>query len=440
MKTNLSRRYFLAAGAVLGGIPTFLPNLLHGEEAPSERLRFAHIGLGGMGCADVQGHRHLAELVGLCDVDAQRLQSAAKQFQTPSELCYADYRRILDRDDVDVVSCSTPDHWHVKICIEALQAGKHVFCQKPLTLTVEEGFLIRKACEKYRKTFQVGTQQRDDTQRFLRAVNMAHKGILGKIHTVTVGLPTSPRSRDICGPFEPSPVPEELDWNTWLGQAPWTEYIRQRCHGTFRYWFEYASGVIADWGAHHVDIALWLLREDKKGCGPLSVDGTESVCAVDFHDGIPSSDRYYNTPIDFRFVCPFASGATLIITNKADNGLLVEGEKGRIFVNRERITGQPIEEAWDQDQYTEEDKRRLFKGKNPSWHKANFYQCIREGGLTVSDPFSHVQAMTVCHLCGIAARLKRKFIWDPVAETIVGDDLAKSFLQRPQRKGFEIHV
>lgn len=444
---TFSRRRFLSSGcsvfsvaAALSSslsVPSFLPAVF-GDDAPSNRIRFGHVGLGGMGRADVGGHRRLAELAALCDVDSSRLQNAAKQFNLDAPNCYSDYRRILDRDDIDVLSCSTPDHWHVKICIDALKAGKHVFCQKPLTLTVQEGFLIRQACDKYKTAFLVGTQQRSDFDRFLRAVNMCQKGILGKLKTVTVGLPPSPSGN--CGPFETVPVPANLDWNAWLGQAPFTEYIPQRCHGTFRYWFEYASGVIADWGAHHIDIALWAMNEDKRGTGPVSVDGTDSRSAVDFIDGIPTSDKYYNTPFDFRFVCQFASGTELIITSCADNGLLFEGEKGRIFVNRQRITGVPIDENWDKDLYTYDDKVRLYKGVPPMGHKDNFYHCIRNGGLTVSDPYSHVQVMSIAHLCGIAARLKRVLRWDPVQETILDDEQAVSFLSRERRKGFEIEV
>ena len=445
MSTITRRRFIsnstgLSAIAALGAglsVPAFLP-VAFGSDAPSNRIRFGHVGLGGMGRGDVGGHRRNAELAALCDVDSQRLNAAAEQFKLGSEFCYSDYRRILDRDDIDVLSCSTPDHWHVKICIDALKAGKHVFCQKPLTLTVAEGFLIRQACDKYRKAFLVGTQQRADFDRFLRAVNMCQKGILGKLKMVTVGLPPSPGG--FCGPFETQSIPDCLDWNTWLGQAPYTDYIPQRCHGTFRYWFEYASGVIADWGAHHIDIALWAMGEDKKGTGPVSIDGTDSKSAVDFVNGIPTSDKFYNTPSDFRFVCQFASGTQLIITSRFDNGILFEGEQGRVFVNRERITGKPIEENWDKDQYTLDDKIRLYKGVNPMGHKENFYHCVRNGGLTVSDPYSHVQVMSVAHLCGIAARLKRVLRWDPVQETILDDDLAKSFLQREQRKGFEIEV
>ena len=440
MLNSIHRRSFLTSSAAVVSAPFFL-KYARGENAPSNRIRVGCVGLGGMGTGDANDHSHNCEMAALCDVDRSHLDQAANRFHVAPENCCGDYRRIIDRNDIDLVSCSTPDHWHVKICLDALRSGKHVFCQKPLTLTVAEGFLIRDAAEKAGKAFQVGTQQRSQMNLFGRAVNFCRKGLLGKIQRVIVGLPSGPGAHAADqGLFQPEPVPEGLDWNQWLGQAPWTEYIPQRCHRTFRYWFEYASGVIADWGAHHIDIALWALDLDHKGAGPISIDGRNAKAHVDFDEkGNPSTDRMYNTPYEFDFVCKFESGTELLITTHSDNGLIFEGEKGRIFVDRSRITGKPIEENWDEGKYTEEDRVALYKGKTPTWHKANLYECIRDGGLCVSDPMSHVQTMTVAHLCGIAARLKREIRWDPVNECVVGDDLAQSFLSREQRKGFEIN-
>jgi hypothetical protein len=158
---------------------------------------------------------------------------------------------------------------------------------------------------------------------------------------------------------------------------------------------------------------------------------------VPFKDGYPTLDDRYNTANEFNVHCKFDNGITMSVDNFSDNGILFEGKKGRIFVNRERLTGKPIEENWDKD-LTDSDYVDLFKGKPLEGHKHNFYRCIREGGLPVSDVFSHVQTMNACHLCAIAARLGRTIKWDPKAEKIVGDDLAQSFFARTQRKGFEL--
>ncbi|MBO5437600.1 MAG: Gfo/Idh/MocA family oxidoreductase [Thermoguttaceae bacterium] len=444
MKSPYTRRHFLKSSvsalslAPVLSVPAFLP-CARGENAPSNRIRIGCVGVGGMGYWDAHGHAQYGELAAVCDVDQRHLNRTADKFSIASENRYGDYRRIHQRNDIDVVACATPDHWHVKIAVEALMAGKHVFCQKPLTLTVEEGAVIRRAYEKYQKVFQVGTQQRSFIDLFVRAVNFCRKGLLGDIRKVIVGLPDEPKPNKHYEPFSPAPVPAELDWNQWLGQAPWTEYIPQRCHRMYRYWFEYASGIIADWGAHHIDIALWALDMDRKGVGPISIDGRDSraLCGYD-EKGMPDTDRMYNTPNEFDFTCRFENGLEMHITTRADNGILFEGTKGRIFVDRGRITGKPIEEKWDDGQFTDEDKTALYGVAPMNDHKAYLYRSIREGVPCISDPVSHVQAMNIAHLCGIAARLKREIRWDPVNECIVDDPLAQSFLSRKQRKGFEI--
>jgi predicted dehydrogenase len=285
--------------------------------------------------------------------------------------------------------------------------------------------------------FLVGTQQRSDDERFLRAINMVQKGLLGKIKRVMVGINGAPAG----GPFPVVEPPKELDWNMWLGQASKVPYREKRCHYEFRWWYEYGGGKFTDWGAHHVDIATWAMNEDGHGHGPVEIDGKNCQHPVPYKDGYPTVDDCYNTSHEFDVKCTYASGVEMHITSAGDNGVLFEGEKGRMFVNREKITGKPIEENWDKEQFGPDDLVRLYKGKPVEHHKQNFYRCIREGGLTVSDVFSHVQTMATCHLAAISARLGRTIHWDPKAEKIVGDDQAAAFFARVPRKGYEIpHV
>ena len=232
--------------------------------------------------------------------------------------------------------------------------------------------------------------------------------------------------------------PAEFNWDMWLGQAPKVDYRTNRCHGEFRWWYEYSGGKFTDWGAHHVDIAQWALREDTKGKGPIEIDGSDAKHPVPFKDGYPTVNDCYNTSQDFAVKCKFASGVEMIVDSRSDNGILFEGTKGRLFVNRGGINGKPIEEKWDKDQFTDADVIALYKGKPYEGHKQNFYRCIREGGLPVSDVFSHIMAMNTCHLTSIAARLGRTIKWDPAAEKIIGDDQAATFAARSPRKDFEI--
>lgn len=454
-QSNQPRRKFLkttAASTALGAaIPYFnWTEKAFANQAKNDRPHIGCIGVGGMGTDDARGHSNFGDILAVCDVDKGHLERAkndAKIGKGEAD-AYEDYRKILDRKDIDVVSIVTVDHWHVKIAVEALQAGKHVFCQKPLTLTLEENQLIRNACKKYPNlVFTVGTQQRDARKLFLRAVNMVQKGLLGKIHTVTCSIGGGDVTKE---DFVKGKAPENFNWDMWLGQTPKVDYIKERAHGTFRWWYEYSGGKFTDWGAHHVDIATWALGEDKEGSGPIEIDGTDAMHPVPYVRGYAKTDLRYNTAHDYVVKCKYASGVTVNVTSggnkEADsdtprsvgNGILFEGDKGRIFVSRGKIAGKPIEEEWDKNAYSDEDVAKLYKGKPHEGHKNNFFRCIREGGLPVSDVFTHIQTMNTCHLSAIAARLNRVIKWDPKTEKIIGDAEAEKFFAREQRKGFEI--
>lgn len=441
-KNQSNRRDFLKTSTAAAAAGLTVPYFLSSQKAfantaKNDRPVIGCIGVGSMGTGDAQGHANFGDVVAVCDVDSRHAERAKNHERIGKGKAdmYADYRRVLERDDIDVVSVVTPDHWHVKIAIEALQAGKHVFCQKPLTLTLEENQLIRNACKKFDdKVFFIGTQQRSDRGRFMRAVNMVQKGLLGDIRKITVGINGSPTG----GPFPKVDPPQQLDWDMWLGQADKVDYIEKRCHYQFRWWYEYSGGKFTDWGAHHVDIATWAIGYDKEGMGPVEIDGTDSKHPVPFEDGFPTVDDCYNTSNDFAVICKFDNGVEMNVTSRGDNGILFEGTKGRMFVNRSKITGLPIEENWDEGKYTDEDVTALYKGKPHEGHKQNFYRCIEEGGLPVSDVYSHVQAMGTCHLAAIAARLGRKIEWDPKEEKVVGDEQAAAMASRKPREGFEI--
>ncbi|MDO4570739.1 MAG: Gfo/Idh/MocA family oxidoreductase [Planctomycetia bacterium] len=478
--THLSRRNFLKTSAIVGAGAGFVP-YFHTPDAlaytdPKNRLRMGCIGVGSMGRLDMMYFNDLVDIVAVCDVDKEYgLASVLKcgfgrkkgdEVVLPDT--YTDYRRVLEREDIDCVMIATPDHWHTKIAVEALQAGKHVFCEKPLTLTLEENIVIRKAAEKYDRVFQVGTMQRCFRNEFMLAALIVRGGFLGEIKNVVVDIGTSPSSPEI----PKAPVPESLDWNMWLGQAPYVDYIASglkpaasweyrtsprpefgRGHFQFRWWYEYSGGKFTDWGAHHIDIALWALNRQTIGSGPVEIDGTDSVHPVEFRDGYPLVDNRYNTATDFNIYHRFDDGMVMNVCSRSrdGNGVLFEGTKGRIHVSRGRVKGKLIEEGIAEE-FKPEDYLALNNGvpfdenaagrrnqDHAYWeNKCNWIRCIREGGKPISDVASHVQCAHLCHLSGIAARLKRKIQWDSLAEKIVGDDLAASFFARPQRKGFEI--
>lgn len=432
------RRQFVKSVSAAAAIP-FVPwsKKTFANVSKNDRPTIGCIGVGGMGTGDARNHARFGDIVAVCDVDSNHADRAANDEKIGKGKAdkYEDYRKVLERDDIDVVSVVTTDHWHVKIAVEALQAGKHVFCQKPLSLTIAESQLIREACKKYKdQVFFIGTQQRSSKGLFLRAVNMVRKGLLGKIKKITIGIDGGA----VGGPFAKAEAPKILNWDMWQGQAAEQDYRQKRVHGSFRWWYEYSGGKFTDWGAHHVDIASWAVDKHLPGQGPISIDGTDAKHPVEFKDGNPVAVDSFNTSHDFNIKCMFADGLQMDISSRVDNGILFEGEKGRIFVNRSKITGKPIEEKWDKDNFGQEDLSDLYKGKPFEGHKQNFYRCISEGGLPVSDVFSHVQILNTCHLSVIAARLGRIIKWDPANETIIDDELASSMLSRTARKGFEL--
>jgi predicted dehydrogenase len=460
-RQKTSRRKFLGQSAALVGgtlaTPYFFSSARAQDaaQAPSDRLILGAIGTGDRNRQIMDSYMRFGDVAAVCDVDANHLREAQqivkerrKEGDSRAVDAYDDYRKILERDDIDVVTIVTPDHWHVKIAIEALAAGKHVYCEKPLTLTIEEGQKVCAAVKKYGKTFQVGTQQRSEFgHNFLKAIAMVRDGRVGKVSKVTCNIGGAPTS----GPIPVAEVPKELNWDRWLGQAPMVEYRllpktdtgrrswgypQSRTHYEFRWWYEYSGGKMTDWGAHHVDIASWALGLD--ATGPSKIKVVRRQMPVPYEKGWPTQDDRYNTAAMFEVVATFPEFEMVICSNSPDgNGILFEGDKGRFHVSRERIKGRPAEDL-KENPLPEDALVKVYKGKPLTSHMANFFDCIKSGDEPVSDVFSHHRAMSTCHLANIALRLDREITWDPEAEKIVGDDEAQTFVSRTPRKGYEI--
>ncbi|MBC8353205.1 MAG: Gfo/Idh/MocA family oxidoreductase [Planctomycetes bacterium] len=440
MSLKLSRRELLKSSSVVA-VPCLIAgrHAIADEEksaAKNDRPILGAIGVGGQGRHDSRRAKEFGDFAAICDVDRAHAEQANQELAAGKAELYGDYRKLLERKDVEAVIIATPDHWHTKIAIEAMQAGKDVYCEKPLTLTIDEGKQICQVAKATQRVFQVGTQQRsENNDMFLKAAALCQDGRLGKIQRVTAIIGGAPAG----GPFAVSTPPATLDWNVWQGQVETTDYIKERCHGNFRWWYEYSGGKMTDWGAHHVDIAHWVLGASNTG--PVSVEGTANH-PVPFKDGYPTETNKYNTATDFVVTCKFADDIELIITDKTpehDNGVLVEGEKGRMFVNRGKLTGKPVEDLAS-NPLPASLLSELYKGKRTGNHMRNFIECVKDRGEPVSDVFSHHRALTTCHLANIAIRLGRRLNWNPETEQIVGDEAANTWLSREQRKGFEIVV
>jgi predicted dehydrogenase len=434
-----------AAGAVLPAAQAF------GFKAANDRPVFATIGLRNQGWAITSKSFKFADFAALADVDSkvldENVEKVEKAQQGKKPDAYKDYRKILDRKDIDAVMIATPDHWHTKIAIEAMKAGKDVYCEKPLTLTIDEGKLIEKVVKETGRIFQVGTMQRTESdQRFLKAIALLRAGRIGTVKKVTCGI-----DRMESSPVIPeAPVPESIDWDFWLGPAPKVPYralpelrkgygggvpLYSNCHYSFRNWHEYSGGKLTDWGAHHVDIACWALGATDTG--PSKITPVDFKLPVEYKDGWPVVHDRYNAATQFTIRVAMPHDVELIITSEGDNGILFEGTEGRFFVNRGKLTGKPVEDLKDKP-LPEDAVEKVYGGKVSANHTANFIEGMQARKQPISDVWSHNRMLEICHLSNIAMRLNRELKWDPAKREIIGDDQANAFLKRENRQGFEI--
>ena len=461
-----SRRRFLqatstAAAAASAGF--FSSRSAVRGQSPNARPRVAVVGCGGQGTGDGRQALPFADIVAVCDVDTAHSERAKNIY---TELLSAkgkavdiavtgDYRAVIDSKDVDAVICGTVDHWHVKIAAEAMRSGKDVYCEKPLTLTVDEGRVISRVVEETGRIMQVGTQQRSD-ERFLQAVALVRAGRLGEVRKLTVGINHNPFSK----PLPAVAPPATLDWDRWKGPTEDVPYrflkdgkagqnlVRDlgdgsidasNCHKEFRWWLQYSGGKMTDWGAHHVDIAQWIIDQCGPGQGPLSITPVMVDAKVPFdEDGNPTRDDEYNAPHRFTVHAEFPGGVLMEITSEGRNGILVEGTQGRMFVNRGTISGAPVEELAGKP-LTDGWLETLYGGELVG-HMQNFFDCLASRRKPASDVWTHVAAINTCHLGNIAIRLNRKIVWDAAAQSIEDDSRANAMLARDYRKGYEIET
>lgn len=460
VNSSSNRRTFVKRSASLGltasTAPWILPKLMAGDSA-NDRLGVACIGVGGRGSDIGYQASELGQIIACCDVSANNANGFAHQQNQKGRECkiYNDYREMLDKEPgIDLVTIGTPDHWHVKIAIEAMRAGKHVYCEKPLTLTFEEGQLVQQAVEKYGRVFQVGTQQRTEHERrFIKAVAIARSGRLGKqleaVSSVGMSASRSPDKDKPFGPFATSAPPEGFDWDLWLGPAPKVDFCDQRVGWNFRWWLEYSGGQVTDWGVHHTDIAFWALAGNEgqaieaEGTGEFM--GTTRQQSLDFLLGKIPPDQM---PVAFNVALSFDVGIQLSTGNKirltsGQNELVISGEEGRIRVNRGSLTGRPVREV-DEDpkakQEIEDLMVEIYGGEIPASHMTNFFESIKNGRMPVANVKEHVRSVNATHLANIALLTGRKVVFDPVAQQFPGDAEANQLVRRAQRKGFEITV
>ena len=448
----VSRRCFMGTMAVGAAGAMVAPTRAWANLSPNERPVLATIGLRNQGWAITSKTFQFADFAAMVDVDSNvlgaKLQSAAER-QSHKPEGFKDYRHVLDRQDIDAVMIATPDHWHTKIAVEAMLAGKDVYCEKPLTLTIAEGKLIEKVVADTGRIFQVGTMQRTEfDNRFITAVALIAAGRIGTVKKITCGI----GGADASPKIPEAPVPEGLDWDLWLGPAPKVPYralpeMRQgygggvplwsNCHYAFRDWYEYSGGQLTDWGAHHVDIASWALGISDDG--PSKVVPNSIELPVEYRDGYPVANDQSNVATKFNLSVAMPGGVEMIITDAGDNGILFEGTEGRFFVNRGKITGKPVEELQD-NPLPEDAIEKVYGGPVSANHSANWIESMRSRKQPISDVWSHNRAMEILHVGNIATRLGREVAWDPAKREVIGDDLAKTFMSRESRPEYAINM
>jgi predicted dehydrogenase len=432
---TLSRRGALkAAGmtAALAALPKwFVEETLDAAEpkppaSANDRPNVALIGCGGRGRADAHDASKFGNIVAVCDVDDRHAQGASMEF--PGSKPYKDFRKVLERDDIPIIITGTPDHWHTLINLAAMKAGKDVYSEKPLTLTIDEGKRVVEAVKKTGRILQTGTQQRSDPN-FRLAAELIRNNRIGKLQEVTVILPAGIKG----GPFQSKPVPEALDWDFWLGQAPKVDYVPERGDFRFRYWYDYSAGTMTDWGAHHNDIVQWALGMDDSG--PVAIEGKPTS------DLVPGGFTAYS---QYQIEYTYANGVKCHVLTTTDdmwtgapvhkgagtqhNGIKFVGTDGWIWVTRGHI------EASKPDILHEPlgtDAVRLYVSND---HKGNFFECVRTRKQPICTAEVGHRSASMCHLGAISTRLGRALQWDPQKEQFINDPQADQWLAREQRK------
>ncbi|MCB1225846.1 MAG: Gfo/Idh/MocA family oxidoreductase [Verrucomicrobiales bacterium] len=448
----LSRRHFLGQSGLgllgttltAGGLSGWL-RAAADRPAPSERITMGVIGCGGRGNDVLKNflNDERVQVVAVCDVEKESsrynkniVKKSGPLGREPTRRfienhygqkgvdAYADFRELLAREDIDSVLIATPDHWHALIAVAAARAGKSIYCEKPLSLTVAEGRFMSDTVNAAGVVWQTGSQQRSDLH-FRLACEMIRNGRLGKLKEIRVGLASDNRDNNGCAAqTEPAPVPEGFDYEFWLGPAPEAPFCPARLHSNWRWIYDYSGGNITDFGAHHLDIVQWALDRDASGPSEF----------FDLKATWPEPGSLYVTPTTFNFSYRYDDGTTVHVADKMDfgSGIQFVGEEGSITSVRGGLKFEPISLR----QPIKEDDVHLFASKD---HFRNFIDAIRGEDKTAAPiEFAH-RSISIAHLANIALRLRRdRLRWDPATEQVIDDAEASAMLSRPMRGPWQL--
>ena len=398
---------------------------------------------------EAKKYKDKVNFTAVCDVDGRHLDYAVNQYKKDGFEVkgHKDFRELVASKDVDVVIIAIPDHWHTIVSVAALKAGKDVYCEKPLTLTIEEALAMKAAVKATDRVFQTGSQQRDEMGgKFRLATELVRAGRVGKVQTIECRIGGNPQS----GPIKAVEPPKELDWDMWLGPTPKVPYRldggKTNCHYEFRWWYDYSGGKMTDWGAHHIDIAQWML--DMDGSGPVAVEVLDAAQPYPKDDG-------YNCHPKFKVQHTYANGVKLEVSDGqgstvkdmvdangnprkgdlggAENGVLVIGDKGKLFVSRglllasDKAVFAPLSDA---------DKPKLYP-TTPTNHMGNFLDCVKTRATPICGVEVGASSVIVCHIGTIALRTGMKLGWDPKAH-VFNNPEANKYIARARRGDWKI--
>ncbi len=428
-RATQSRRQFLkrsiqatSAGPLVAAASTLG---LGKASAANDRITMACIGVGNRGMSNLNAflYDERVEVVAVCDVDANHRAHAREVAELPEDKAFVNYEDVLALEGVDTVCISTPDHWHGMQVMHAARSGRDIYCEKPLSLTHSEGKRMVKDVRRYNRILQTGTHRRS-MEGCRRACELVRSGYIGTLKTIHVGMPEGFAIRGgFTGMEDPMPVPDSLDYDRWLGPAPFREYTEARCHFNFRWIREYSAGYITDWGAHYYDIAQWGNGTDHTG--PIAVDGQATFPEKGLYDAANSH----------RLEFTYANGVTMISTTTGDQsqwGMRFEGDEGSLFVESNEIVSTPESIASVE---LKPDDVHLYKAED---HHRNFVDCV----LSREEPSAPVEighrSASICHIAGIRALLGRPLEWDPKNEHFPGDPEANAMLNRPKRHPYRL--
>jgi len=458
LKPSDSRRKFLkdtiklTAGTVaLNSFPIIVPSSVFGKNAPSNKIN-----IGQIGCGRIARTHDLAEtfkydqahIMAIADLDRNRLQLGKKLVEgwytkkTGNEnyvdiKTYDDYHELLANKDIDAVIISTPDHWHAQPAMEAAIAGKHIYLQKPTSLTIEEGRMMSNTVQKSGVVFQLGSQQRsiNPWPQFKRACELVRNGRIGKLHTVHIGLPSDPAG----GNTAEMPIPENLNYDMWLGSTPYIYYTLDRVHsqtdpdsrGGWLRLEQFGAGMITGWGVHHIDIAHWGMNTELTG--PVEIEGTAEF----------PKTGLWNVHGNYNVHAKYANGVAMNLSSENPNGIKFEGSNGWIFVSRGNVsvTATDPTAGGTNKAFVASDPKILSSVIGPNEihlyeskeQHGNWLDCIQNKKPTISPAEVAHRSCSACLVAHAAMKIGKKLYWDPKKESFNGNVEANKLLSRPQR-------